>query len=35
MSQFFINRPIMAIVISVLMVIVGAITTELPQQTLQ
>jgi multidrug efflux pump subunit AcrB len=35
MSQFFINRPIMAIVISVLMVIVGVITTELPQQTLQ
>src|SRR5215468_7833714 len=26
MSQFFINRPIVAIVISILMVIVGAIT---------
>jgi multidrug efflux pump subunit AcrB len=26
MSRFFINRPIVAIVISILMVIVGAIT---------
>ena len=31
MSKFFINRPIVAIVISILMVIVGAITiTMLP-----
>ena len=33
MARFFINRPIVAMVISILMVIVGSVTASVPHGT--